>query len=988
MKKSLKSGLDFTDLRHGIDFNVAAAIWKQARAGEIKPDRYRANKRWKGWPCLRGNLLHDFQALNRTELMLWDYWDELSQKPENEMRSKDRAILDHIANLTLHPDETFAEMRATFEELPRTAVIRSRLYLLGIIGQGAVTVADALQPSDFERLTAVTNPPKAITSPESSPKRVEHGETAVAPPDSNNHIIVQGARQHNLKNIDVHIPRNQFVVITGVSGSGKSSLAFDTIYAEGQRRYVESLSSFARQFTRQIEKPQVDKVIGLNPAVAIEQSTVSPNSRSTVGSMTGVIDYLRVLFARVGQMHCPQCGRTVAPQTAQQISNRLLQLAPGTSFQILAPASRAAGLDAADILRQAQENGLSQARVDGIILQLDETEAWPTEAERLAEIEWLIADFISPETESVTFHVEILQAVERGLGLGNGRVLITLASDTFYLTSENQCPSCNIHLPKPEPQLLNPNSVFGMCAACDGLGLKLQVDPALIISKPHRSLLDDASSFYPYSNLRKSSSDWWRGQIEAVAAYYGADLERPWQELPESFRNSIIYGSGGQKIDTEFTSEDGGLTVQRKREWHGAIHHINRLYRQTKSESMRRRYRMFMSQQPCPDCQGERLSKEARFITLADKRFPEVSDQNIGDLLGWIRSMKLRLNEQQQQIGDELIAEIEQRLQFICDVGLHYLSLQRPAPTLSGGEAQRIRLASQMGSELTGVLYVLDEPTIGLHPRDQQALLNLLLHLRDAGNTVLVVEHDADTMRAADWLIDLGPGAGVLGGELVAAGTPAQVMAEPDSLTGRYLSGNLQVMPLSDKTGRSASGWLNLKGARLHNLKKIDVNFPLGTFTCITGVSGSGKSSLITRTLYPALAQALHRARRVPGVHDSLEGITQIDKVIHITQQPIGRNPRSNPGTYVGVWAEIRKCFAQTAAAKALSYGAGHFSFNVAGGRCEACEGYGARKVKMHFMADVWVMCQECNGRRFNRQTLAVQINRQSIADVLEMDVQ
>lgn len=952
VKKPLKPGIDLPHLRHGTDFNVAAAIWQRARAGEIKPDHYRANRRWKGWPCLRGNLLHDFQALNKTELMLWDYWDELSQKPEGEVNAQDRSLLDHIAALTLQPEETFAEMRSCFEALPRTRVIRSRLYLLGIGGQGQI--ADALRPSDFERLTAVIGSAQTTPATHRTPQATAPEETAVFPANPSNAIVIQGARQHNLKNINVTIPRNKLVVITGVSGSGKSSLAFDTIYAEGQRRYIESLSTLARQFTRQIPKPQVDKVIGLNPAVAIEQNSISPNSRSTVGSMTGVIDYLRVLFARIGQMHCPQCGRTVTPQTAQQMSYYLCQLPSGTSFQMMALAD----IDMAETGYQADV------------------------------AESVLFDFSVPEpTGDMLFYNQVWQAVTQALAAGNGQIAIRLRGSIYYLTNEDLCPTCDLHLPKLEPQLLNPNSVFGMCSACDGSGLKRQVDPNLIIAKPDRSLLDDASSFYPYSNLRKSSSAWWRGQIEAIAAHYGADLERPWQDLPLAFQQTILYGTNGQKIDTRFTTEDGNLTVQSKREWHGAIHHINRLYRQTKSEVQRQRYRQFMRQQPCPACQGERLSPEARFVTLGSTRFPEVTHETIGTLLDWIRTEKVNLTEQQHQIGDELINEIEQRLQFICDVGLHYLSLDRAAPTLSGGEAQRIRLASQIGSELTGILYVLDEPTIGLHPRDQRALLDLLLHLCSAGNSMLVVEHDADLMRAADWLIDLGPGAGAFGGELVAAGTPLQVMANPDSLTGRYLAGDLQVTTSSTSL-RPANGWLTLKGASLHNLQSLDVAFPLGTLTCITGVSGSGKSSLITGILYPALAQVLHRSQQVAGAYVSLEGVSQIDKVIHITQQPIGRNPRSNPATYTGIWTAIRQIFAQSPEAKKFAYEANHFSFNVAGGRCEACEGYGARKVKLQMMADIWVTCQECNGRRFNPQTLAIQVKGKSIADVLDMDVQ
>jgi excinuclease ABC subunit A len=501
--------------------------------------------------------------------------------------------------------------------------------------------------------------------------------------------------------------------------------------------------------------------------------------------------------------------------------------------------------------------------------------------------------------------------------------------------------------------------------------------------------MDDASKFRLIANLRKSSSTYWINYMQGLADYYGADLEKPWNELPEDFRHTLIYGTEGEKIQVEFgaESETGSFNVSRNRQVEGAIHHINRLYRQTKSEVSRRYYRQFMSQQPCPQCNGERLNKEARFVSLGGFRFPEITNKSIGGLLAWIRSLKRKLNAWQLKIGEELILEIEERLQFICDVGLHYLSIDRPGPTLSGGEAQRIRLASQIGTEIIGVLYVLDEPSIGLHPRDHQALLDLLCHLRDVGNTVLVVEHDADTMMRADWLIDVGPGAGVSGGEVVALGTPEEIMRNPDSITGCYLSGELAVVPATGWKQREQTGLLTLRGARLHNLKDIDVDFPLGNFICITGVSGSGKSSLVIRTLAPALSQELQRSQDVPGSYDALEGFEQLRRVTHITQAPIGRNPRSNPGTYVGVFSRIRKVFAKTEMAKERGYSEGHFSFNSKGGRCEACEGYGANKVKLHIMADVWVRCSECEGKRFQPDLLEVTYKDMNIADVLDMDV-
>jgi excinuclease ABC subunit A len=994
VRARFKPGLDFTDLRRNDEFHLAPHAWLLCRSGEANINLFRHNAHWRGWPMLRGNLLHDFQALNKLEMGLFDYWDGLHAKPEGEMTAQDRALLDRIARVAHDPDGSFDEMRALFEELPRTRVIRSRLRLIGVFGSGTAKTADGLRESDMARLIAMTGGPAgddrsrgAARVPDSSAEPPSRTRTRWQDRDG---IVVLGARQNNLKNIDVHIPRDKLVVITGVSGSGKSSLAFDTIYAEGQRRYVESLSSFARRFMKQMEKPQVDKVIGLNPAVAIEQRAIHPNSRSTVGSITEVTDYLRVLFARLGQMHCPQCGRAVAPQSAQQIARRLTKMPPGTHFQILAPANRYHRLGGSEVLAQARADGFSHARVDGALVDLVDTEANQESEDGEHSIELVVADVAVPEVassrEQDAFHTRVLEAVDTALDLGKGIVIVLLEGDELCLSGENLCPVCALHLPKLEPRLLNHNTIFGMCLECNGLGLKLEVDPERIVTQPHLSLLDGASPFY--GKLRRSSSQWWLGRIRGIAETYGADLEQPWNELPEAFRRTLIFGSRGEKVRYEIKYEDGSFAAQGNRELQGAIHHINRLYRQTKSESSRRRYMQFMRQQPCPACDGERLNKEARFVTLDGVRFPEVTDRSIGALLAWVRSLKSGLDGRQRAIGGELIDEVEQRLQFICDVGLHYLTLDRPAPTLSAGEAQRIRLASQIGSELVGVLYVLDEPSIGLHSRDQKALLDLLGHLRDLGNTVLVVEHDADAMRAADWLIDLGPGAGALGGELVAAGTPQEVMAVPESLTGQYLAGKLAIRAPNRDRLRAPQGWLTLRGARLHNLKGVDARFPLGTFICVTGVSGSGKSSLITQTLSPALARVLHNAQEVSGPHDGLEGVEQIDRVIHITQAPIGLNPRSNPGTYVGVLNEVRGVFAATDQARAMGYSEGHFSFNTREGRCEACEGYGAKKVKLHFMADVWVRCQECEGKRYTPQILAVLYHGKNIADVLEMDVE
>ena len=992
VKRPLRAGIDFTNLRANHDFYLAPYSWQAVRSREIDVKLYRHNGHWRGWPMLRGNLLHDFQALNNLEMGLFDYWDDLHSKPESEMNTRDKAKLDQVAEVCLNPDKTFDRMQTLFEELPRTQVLRSRLHLIGILGDGGTQAASDLLESDMSRLIDLTRTPEFITQPTASAQLEQKTKHRAQGPDELEDfdgIIIRGARQNNLKDIDVRIPRNKLVVITGVSGSGKSSLAFDTIYAEGQRRYVESLSSFARQFMRQMEKPLVDKVIGLNPAVAIEQHSINPNSRSTVGSITEVIDYLRILFARAGRMHCPKCGRAIEPGSAYTISRRLAKLPAGTCFQVIAPLNRYKRLSTADILAQAWDGGFERIRIDGEMHSLNDLEDIPDPGEH--QICVLVSELTRPGTaeDEHPFLVQVLAAVETAIELGKGILFILLRDEELRLSGENVCPTCSLTLSRLEPRLLNPNTIFGMCLACNGLGHQLEVDPDLIITKPHRSLMDDASKFRLISNLRRSSSTYWINYIQGIADYYGADLEVPWNELPEGFQRTLIFGTEGEKIHVEFgaESETGSFNISRTRELNGAIHHIKRLYRQTKSESSRRYYRQFMRQTPCPQCNGERLNIEARFITLGNKRFPEITNKSIGELLDWVRSLRMKLDARQLEIGGELIAEVEERLQFISKVGLHYLTLNRPGPTLSGGEAQRIRLASQIGTALMGVLYVLDEPSIGLHPRDHQALLDLLCHLRDTGNTILVVEHDADTMLRADWLIDIGPGAGTSGGELVAEGTPVEVMGNPTSLTGRYLSGELSISYDNGIQHRTPKGCLTLRGACHHNLKSLDVSFPLGIFTCITGVSGSGKSSLVTQTLSPALAGILQNGREVPGPHDGLEGGEQLRRVIHITQEPIGRNPRSNPGTYVGVLTQIRKVFAATEIARESGYPEGYFSFNTKGGRCEACEGYGANEIKMHFMANVWVRCQECEGKRFTPQVLEVRYKGMNIAEVLDLEV-
>ncbi len=804
-------------------------------------------------------------------------------------------------------------------------------------------------------------------------------------------IFVRGARQHNLKHIDVRIPRNRLVVVTGVSGSGKSSLAFDTLYAEGQRRYVESLSSYARQFMEQMEKPQVDQITGLSPSIAIEQKTVSRNPRSTVGTVTEILDYLRVLFARAGTPHCPQCGRNVSAQSAQQICDELLSMPVATRFYLLAPVARGRKGAFVNVFSQARKDGFSRVRVDGAFFELDQS--LPTLDKNIRHtIELVIDRLVIPAESDLEFRTRLMDSVETALRMGQGLVVVHFpgGGDDLLLSEKNACPVCELSFPELEPNLFSFNSPFGMCSECNGLGVVLQVDPNLIITRPELSLMDGASAFH--GNLRKRGESSWNVQnISSIALHYQIDLDTPWNQLPEHFRKVILYGSEGELVHMKYEGEtDSGVVFKGEstREVKGAIFNINRLFRQTKSEGSRRYYMQFMSRLPCPKCHGERLCPEGRAVTVGGRRLPEISQYNIAALQDWVDGLPAEMDSEQLTIASELVAEISQRLSFLRNVGLHYLNLDRPAPTLSGGEGQRIRLASQIGSGLVGVLYILDEPSIGLHSRDNQALIQTLLHLRNQGNTVLVVEHDAEMMHSADWLIDLGPGPGVLGGELVAAGTPAEVMANPLSLTGKYLTGEMRVGSPNGIRRRIPRGWLKLVGASLHNLKNVDAAFPLATLVCVTGVSGSGKSSLVAQTLYPALARSLHRAQSQPGPYRSLEGLNQVDKVVNITQDPIGRNPRSNPGTYAGALDEIRKVFAATPEAKALGYAPSRFSFNVKGGRCETCAGYGFKKVEMHFLPDVWVTCKECGGKRFNRQTLEIKFKNKNIADVMDMDVQ
>ncbi len=789
-------------------------------------------------------------------------------------------------------------------------------------------------------------------------------------------IIVKGARANNLKNIDVTIPRDKLVVMTGLSGSGKSSLAFDTIYAEGQRRYVESLSSYARMFLGQMDKPDVDYIEGLSPAISIDQKTTSKNPRSTVGTVTEIYDYLRLLWARVGTPHCPKCGKEIRQQTIDQIIDQVLSLPEGTRIQVMAPVIRGKKGEHAKIFEDAKRSGYVRARVDGNLYELDEEIKLEKNKKHTIEI---VVDrlIIRPDIQQ-----RLTDSVETASGLTGGLVVVNLLREERDLTfSQNYaCEDCGISIEELTPRMFSFNNPFGACPTCTGLGSQLKVDPELIVPDKSLSILEGAIQASGWNNIRGDGIS--RMYFDALAKKYHFSLTDPWETLPEDVRSIILYGTGGEKLELHYDQPRGkGVLYQ---PFEGICNNVERRYKETQSDASKRELEELMAECPCPTCKGKRLKKESLAVTVGDKDIDALTRMSVVDELQWVD--RLELTHQQHLIADRILKEIKSRLRFLQSVGLGYLTLSRSAGTLSGGESQRIRLATQIGSSLMGVLYILDEPSIGLHQRDNDKLLATLQNLRDLGNTLLVVEHDEDTMRAADYLIDIGPGAGIHGGEVVAAGTPEEVMANPNSLTGQYLSGKKRIpVPETRRPGNGKS--LKVIGAAENNLRHIDVEFPLGTFTVVTGVSGSGKSSLVNEILFKKLGVELNRMKVHPGRCDRIEGIEYLDKVVDIDQSPIGRTPRSNPATYTGLFNDIRDLFASTQEAKSRGYGPGRFSFNVRGGRCEACSGDGVLKIEMHFLPDIFVPCEVCKGRRYNRETLEVRYKGKNIADVLEMTV-
>ena len=797
-------------------------------------------------------------------------------------------------------------------------------------------------------------------------------EEQMAAENKKQFIRIRGANENNLKNLSVDIPRDKFVVLTGLSGSGKSSLAFDTIYAEGQRRYMESLSSYARQFLGQMEKPDVESIEGLPPAISIDQKSTNRNPRSTVGTVTEIYDYFRLLYARVGIPHCPKCGKVIAKQTVDQMVDQIMELPERTKIQLLAPVVRGRKGTHAKLLDQARRSGYVRAEIDGNVYELSE------EITLDKNIKHNIAIIVDRLIVKPGIEKRLTDSLETVLNLADGLAVVDTMDGNYMNFSQSfSCPDCGISIDEIEPRSFSFNNPFGACPQCLGLGYKMEFDPDLMIPDKSLSIAQGAITVMGWQSCTDKSS-FTNAILNALCREYGFDLDTPFQDYPKKIQDILLYGTGGHSVKVYYKGQRGEGVYDVA--FPGLIRNVEQRYKETGSESMKQEYESFMQITPCTACKGQRLKKESLAVTVADKNIYEVTNMSIDKLKMFLQ--KMELSPQQQLIGKQILKEIRARVGFLADVGLEYLSLARATGTLSGGEAQRIRLATQIGSGLVGVAYILDEPSIGLHQRDNDKLLGALMHLRDLGNSLIVVEHDEDTMRAADCIVDIGPGAGEHGGQLVGMGTAEELMKNPDSITGAYLSGRLKI-PVPE-VRKEPTGFLTIKGAAENNLKHIDVDIPLGIMTCITGVSGSGKSSLINEILYKHLAKELNRARVIPGKHDAILGIDQLDKVIAIDQSPIGRTPRSNPATYTGVF----DLFAATADAKAKGYKKGRFSFNVKGGRCEACSGDGIIKIEMHFLPDVYVPCEVCKGKRYNRETLEVKYKDKSIYDVLNMTVE
>jgi len=790
------------------------------------------------------------------------------------------------------------------------------------------------------------------------------------------YIKIRKAAEHNLKEIDLDVPRDEFVVFTGLSGSGKSSLAFDTIYAEGQRRYMESLSSYARQFLGQMEKPNVDSIEGLPPAISIDQKSTNRNPRSTVGTVTEIYDYYRLLYARIGIPHCPKCGKEIYAQTVDQMADEIMELPEGTRIQLLAPVVRGRKGQHVKVFESARKSGYVRVVVDGHLYELSEEIS--LEKNKKHNIEVMVDRLVVREG----IRKRLVDSIENVLKLSDGLMIVDIpGGEQMSFSQSFSCPDCGISIDELEPRTFSFNNPFGACPVCHGIGVKMEFDEALMIPDPSLSLAEGALVVNGWQSAKDTSS-YSRCILDALADSYGFDINTPYEELPEEIRHMLMHGTDGRVVKVKYRGQRGVGVYDVAFE--GVIKNVQRRYRECGSERMKKEYESFMRITPCAECGGKRLKSEALAVTVGDKNIAEVTELSISKLMDFMQG--LELTPHQLAIGKLVLREIKARLQFLLDVGLEYLTLARATGSLSGGEAQRIRLATQIGSGLVGVAYILDEPSIGLHQRDNDKLIQTLKKLKDLGNTLIVVEHDEDTMYAADYIVDIGPGAGTHGGEVVAAGSVKDIMKCKESVTGAYLSGRIRIPVPSER--REPTGCITVRGARENNLKNIDVSFPLGVMTCVTGVSGSGKSSLVNEILYKELARKLNRARFIPGKHDCVEGLEQLDKVINIDQSPIGRTPRSNPATYTGVFDMIRDLFASTQEAKARGYKKGRFSFNVKGGRCEACQGDGIIKIEMNFLPDIYVPCEVCDGKRYNRETLDVKYKGKNIFEVLDMTVE
>ncbi|OKP97467.1 excinuclease ABC subunit UvrA [Paenibacillus sp. P46E] len=974
------------DIQRNEQFVTAGQAWQITRSGELKADEF-GYKKFRGMRMIRGSLLHDLDALNKVELMPWDFFGELITKDEKKLTREDKTLLDRIAGLTSSVDQNFEEMGLEYEDMPYSKAVRSKVRLMGGAEQSAEIAGSTIASASdiLMKFNKDEQPLPASSNSMENESMLDRFFALSAPAETDTgHILVKGANQHNLKNVTIAIPHSKFVVITGVSGSGKSTLAFDTIHAEGQRRYLEH---FGRYMAVPMEKPDVEQISGLSPTVAIEQKTIGLNPRSTVGSLTDIFDYLRLLFSQVGTSHCPECGRKLEVMTPNQIVETLKSIHGKTEIRLSAKISLTSEKAVQALRKKASGHGLHHILHQGELINWNEKERISSIIKEKSSFELVISQFSRSASPQEADRLE--SAVETALDFGKGILLVTLdEGQQFFLYTHNTCPYCDLVFTELTPQIFSSNSPSGMCPECNGLGVKLNVDMDKVITNPEISLLDGASPWYGALRQYKRSGNWMKSEIIALADAWNIDLEAPWRELPERFREAAFQGTGEENVHFTYEMEKRGRMGEIVRPVFGIIHHVNRLFRETKAENVRQLLLEFMSEKPCTLCKGEKLCPEGRSVSIGNIRFPEVSRMTIKDVHDWVIGLPHQLNARQLEISGDLLRELFLKLRSLLDVGLHYLSLERTAPTLSGGESQRIRLAVQLIGGLINMCYVLDEPSIGLHPRDHAAMIRTLQRLKEAGNTVLVVEHDAATMCAADWIIDMGPGAGILGGHVIASGTVQDIMDHPQSVTGQYLSGRLAIQSPNSSTRREPAGWLTVRNARLHNLKGIDVSIPTGVLTCVTGVSGSGKSTLVSRIFSPALSTAVEQ-RGKGGImsHTTIEGTNQIDKVITIDQRPIGRTPRSNPATYVEVFDEIRKCFADLPESKAAGYKVNHFSFNSKGGRCETCEGHGKKQVEMHFMPDVWVTCTDCQGKRYNQKTLEIKYKGHSIFDVLEMDV-